>query len=176
MDFEAQLIAEHSKRNVVFIASYIGSNRKLFKEFLKVFETADYHISQRAAWVLPFVVDKHPEVIKGSVPYLIQLLNKPFHAAIRRNVLRVLEDTDIPEEEMGFLADKCFAYLHDLDEPIAVKAFAITVLYKICLKEPDLKNELIPTLQDMLPFGSAGIKVRCKKYLKLLEKLPKIHK
>ncbi len=173
MDFESQLIAEHSKRNVVFIANYIGSNRKLFKEFLKVFETADYHISQRAAWVLSFVADRHPEAMKGSVPYLIQLLNKPFHAAIRRNVLRVLEDVDIPEEEIGFLADKCFAYLHDLEEPTAVKAFAITVLYKICLKEPDLENELIPTLQDMLPYGSAGVKVRCKKYLKLLDKIPK---
>ncbi len=171
MDIEKQLALEHSKPNTLLIVNYIGEDKKKFKELLEVFAKGDIRLTQRAAWPLSYVLEQHPNLAKHHIPFLVQLLDKPLHVAVKRNVLRLLQTIPIPESELGPLADKCFQYLRDRHEPIAVKAFAMTVLYKICLLEPALKNEVIPTIEDMLPFGSGGVVARGKKVLAQLAKI-----
>jgi hypothetical protein len=171
MNIEKQLAAEHSKKNAQLIVDYIGDDPFLFKELIDVFAKGDIRLTQRGSWPLSLIAEAYPALVKKHIGFLIQLLDKPLHVAVKRNVLRLFQTVDIPKKEMGPLADKCFTYLQSRSEPIAVKAFAMTVLYKICLKEPDLKNELIPILEDMLPFSSSGILSRLNKTLKQLKKL-----
>ncbi|OYU96347.1 MAG: hypothetical protein CFE21_08090 [Bacteroidetes bacterium B1(2017)] len=172
MDIAAQLMAEHSKRNTELIVNYIGSDPKLFAELVSVFSKGDYRLTQRASWPLSVVVEQHPKLAQKHIHFICTLLDAKMHVAIKRNVLRLLQYIDLPEEEMGPMADRCIKYIHDLHEPVAVKAFAMTVLYRICEKEPELKNEVIPLLEDLLPFGSAGIISRSKRVLAQLAKLP----
>ncbi len=171
MNIEKQLAAEHSKKNTLLIVDYIGDDLILFKELIDVFVKGDIRLTQRGAWPLSLITESYPALVKPHIGFLVQLLDKPLHVAVKRNVLRLFQTVDIPKKEMGTLADKCFGYLNNRSEPIAVKAFAMTVLYKICLKEPDLKNELIPILEDMLPFSTSGILSRLNKTLKQLKKL-----
>jgi hypothetical protein len=153
------------------IVDYIGEDPNLFNELITVFSKGDVRLTQRASWPLTLIAEAHPKLAKKHASFLIQLLDKPLHVAVKRNVLRLFQTVDIPQKELGPLADKCFTYIQSRSEPIAVKAFAMTVLYKICLKEPDLKNELIPILEDMLPFSQSGILARAQKTLKQLKKL-----
>jgi hypothetical protein len=69
------------------------------------------------------------------------------------------------------LANICFGYLSDPKEPIAVRVFSMTVLANMAKENPELKNEIIPIIEDQLPFGSAGFRSRGTKVLKILKSL-----
>jgi hypothetical protein len=171
MFIREQLKSGHSKFISKSIVNYIGNEEEKLNELLSIFAEGDVRLTQRAAWPLGMLADENPDLLKSKVSFLCNLLDKPLHVAVKRNVLRTFQVLDIPEEDMGNLADKCFNYMHDINEPIAVKAFAMTVLANMCKKEPDLKNELIPMIEDLIPFGSSGLVARSKKLLKELSKL-----
>ena len=172
MDIEEALKKEHSKANTLAIVDYIGKNEMRLKELLAVFALGNVRLTQRAAWPLSYVAEKEPALIKTHLKFIISLLDKPLHVAVKRNIIRLLQDVEVPEKLLGPVADKCFKYVIDKKETIAVRAFAIKVLYNICVKEPALKNELIPILEDILPYGSPGLKHRSKEYLSKLYQLP----
>ena len=90
------------------------------------------------------------------------------HNAVPRNILRILQFVDIPRPLQGIVTNICFDFLISKEIPVAIKAFSMTVLANIAQKEPDLKNEIISTIQIMLPYGSAGIQSRGRKVLKQL--------
>ncbi|MGL5889542.1 MAG: hypothetical protein ACRC3B_06640, partial [Bacteroidia bacterium] len=93
------------------------------------------------------------------------------HNAIDRNIVRTFQFIDVPEKYQGKLADKCFAFLQKADTPIAVRAFAMTVLFNLVKQHPDLSHELELMLHEWMPNASAGEANRAQKILKQLEKL-----
>ena len=99
-------------------------------------------------------------------------LKQPHHEAILRNTMRLLHSLpDIPDSVLGLAADAAFRYLEDPSVSIAVRAFSIRVLGKICKKEPDLKEELRILLEDMLEFEKApGIITSGRDVLKQIRK------
>jgi hypothetical protein len=59
-----------------------------------------------------------------------------------------------------------------MQEPIAIKAFAMTVARRICEKYPELITELIPIIELLVEQKiSAGLNSRGGKELQLLYKL-----
>ena len=46
----------------------------------------------------------------------------------------------------------------------------MTVLYNLSVNIPEIKNELKLLIEDLLPYGTAGIKSRGRKILAKLEK------
>ncbi|MDZ4668030.1 MAG: hypothetical protein SGJ00_09110, partial [bacterium] len=165
MNIEKVLAAPQSKVMMTRVVEYIGADTKRLTELMDVLKGGDYLLSQHAVWPLAYVAENHPELFVEHLPFLIGLLGKPNHVAVKRNILRLLFYVELPESELGILADKCFHYIQNLDETGAVKAFSMSVLYKICLKEPDLFNELIPTLEDLIPFGTPAVVSRGKNIL-----------
>jgi hypothetical protein len=87
------------------------------------------------------------------------------HVAVKRNIMRLLQDIEIPKQLYGTLTDKCFT-LMDPKETIAVRVFSMSVLASIAKQEPDLKRELRIVIEDQLPYASAGFLSRAKKVLK----------
>jgi hypothetical protein len=174
MDIRKALLKEHSKRQTLKIAAYAGNDSKAFAKMMKLFLGNEYRITQRASWAVTWCVIKRPELIRPWIGKLIQNLNrKDVHDAVKRNSLRVLCDVDIPEKYQGEAVETCFRLMKNKDEPIAVKVFAMSVLGNICVQQPDLSNELLPVIEEMLPYGSAAIRSRAKKILKRLEKTGK---
>ena len=94
---------------------------------------------------------------------------KDAHVAVKRNIMRLLQDIEIPQQLYGTLTDKCFTLL-DPKETIAVRVFSMTVLANIAKQEPDLKKELSIVIEDQLPYASAGFLSRAKQVLKELAK------
>ena len=75
----------------------------------------------------------------------------------------------IPDAVLGLAADAAFRFLEDPSIPIAVRAFSIRILGKICLKEPDLKTELRILLEDMMAHETAlGLLVAGRDVLKMM--------
>lgn len=171
MDLKKELTAKQSKERVLKILKYIGHDKAKVKELMDLFLNGETRICQHASWVLGHLGETQAELIHPYLDEFIIKLKKGGHNAIRRNIVRTLAFTEIKEEFLGEIAELCFNYVNDPKEAIAVRCFSITVLYNICLKEPDLSNELKELLEEHLPNGSAGFKSRAKKVLKNLRDL-----
>jgi hypothetical protein len=170
MDLRKQLEGTHSKASTEAIVRYIGGDRIKFAALLEIFLNGEQRLSQRAAWPLSYVGTEHPELIAAHLPELIEKLREDnTHDAIRRNILRALQETEVPEKFQGLVVDHCFRFIRNEMLAVAIRAFAITVATQICKKYPELAEELRFLLLEIsaLPHSPA-ISVRIKKALKEL--------
>ncbi|MBL4651956.1 MAG: hypothetical protein JKY53_03685 [Flavobacteriales bacterium] len=171
MNIREAILQEHSKKQVLKIANYVGNDKERFAELMQIYFDGPYRVTQRGAWVLHHCAENNYNLVYPYLDKMVEILNENAHNAVKRNTLKILGMIDIPKYLMGTLTNKCFAYLKSETEPIAIRVFAMTVLYNITKTEPDLKHELKLVIEELLPYGSAGIKSRGKKTLKLLQKL-----
>lgn len=170
MDLEAEILEEHSKRQAVRIASWIGTDRTRFRQLMGLFLKGEYRTTQRSAWIVNLCADKHPLLIRPYLKQMITRMQEPgVHDAVKRNVIRILQFIPIPDKLLGEVTSVCFEYLSSPNEPIAVRVFSMTVLANIAKKEPDLKNELRLTIQQQLSHASMGICSRARKVLDMIE-------
>jgi hypothetical protein len=172
MDVRKQLLFRHSKENTNLIVSYIGDSQKLFDQLMKLFMADEYRVTQRAAWVVGDIARIYPELIVPHFKKMVLNLRKPFlHDAVKRNTLRILQESDIPKVLWGDAADICFNFMLSKTEPIATKVFSMTVLFNISKDVPEFREELAIIIEDQLPYSSAGFKSRGKKTLIALHKI-----
>ena len=172
MDLRAAILKEHSKQQALMIRDYIGADEEKFDQLMTLFLADEYRVTQRAAWVLSHCADKYPFLIFPYMDRLVKKLGqKDIHVAVKRNIIRILQEQDIPEQQMGLLADFCFNFLADPKETVAVRVFSMQVLFNLCKKEPGLANELKILIDEFMPHGTAGFKSRGKKILKGLQAL-----
>jgi hypothetical protein len=166
------ILKEHTKSNTSKIVDWISNDPNRFKELVDIFLAGTYRVTQRAAWPLSRCVEHHPNLINPHLKRVIDHLKRPgIHDAVKRSTVRFLQDIKIPKSMQGRVADSCFGYLSDPKEPIAVRVFSMTVLANMAKENPELKNEIIPIIEDQLPFGSAGFRSRGIKVLKALKQL-----
>ncbi len=170
MNFREKLEQGHSKTTTTEIVNAICKSSKKMDELMKCFIEGPVQITQRAAWPMSFVAQKHPELLLKYYDLLIDLLNQPNkHDAINRNILRAFQFVEIPEKHQGKVLDVSFKLLNSSDEPIAVKAFSMTVIYNLSKKYPDIIPELRASLESLMPNASSGVKSRGKKILTAIQ-------
>lgn len=169
MNLEEQILSAHSKANTNLIVDYVGNDPEKFDALMALFFRGSYRLTQRAAWAVSGCVHHHPQLI---YPHLLQFIDKlhhrDIHNSVKRNSLKVLEEIEIPSDYQGKLISLCFNFLEDRKEPVAVKVFAMSILFKLTRNEPDLQRELRILIEDQLPYASAGFKSRGTKVLKAI--------
>lgn len=172
INLSKELLKEHSKEQCTRIVQYVGNDAARLAELVNVFLAGPYRITQRAAWPLSYCIQNHPELITPHLKTILKFTGqKGAPDAVKRNVMRFFQFIDIPKKYQGTTVDLCLRFLSNKKEAIAVRVFSMTVLANLAQEIPELKHELIPLIEDNLPFGSAGFRSRGKKLLKQL--LPK---
>lgn len=170
MNFRERLEQGHSKTTTTSIVNEICNSPKKMDELMKCFIDGPVQITQRAAWPISFIAEKEPKLLIKYYDYLIELLNSPNkHDAINRNILRAFQFVEIPKKHQGNVLDVCFKLLNSSDEPIAVKAFSMTVIFNLSKKYPDIIPELRASIVALMPNASSGIKNRGKKILTAIQ-------
>jgi len=166
------LFSDSSRKTIDIGVATIGRNPEMFKKVLDFALEDQGAYSQRAGRVINFIAINHPEMIRPYMPDLVNKLPNFKTGGLKRSIIKTISERsfDFDDETMGTLVNTCFEWVNDPQEEIAIKAYAMDVLYKVTQFYPDLKHELIETLEHIMPEGSAGIKVRCKSYLKKLYK------
>lgn len=170
MNLEQYIRNELYSENMPKILVYIGTDKSRFADLMKLFFTVDIRLNQRTALVISKCVDKHPSLIYPYREKLIKNLYNPVGDAIKRNTMRVFQTVDVPKQLWGEALEKCFEYLESNNEAIAIRAFAMTVAYNISQHVPEIKPELKALIEEIIIFGSAGLKNRGNKIIKKLEK------
>jgi hypothetical protein len=174
MNFREQLLAELSKSNTVYMASVIGVDKKLFKEIFQLILTNEEKISGRAAWVVEHVWLEHPFMIDPYINDMIDFLPISKYDNQKRHITKILSTrdlTELDEDRLGILIDRCFTWLEDPVYPTAVKMFSMQIIYNYIQIEPDLASELIAIIENQLNDATPGFKNRGEKVLKELYKL-----
>jgi hypothetical protein len=171
INIKAALEAEHSITNVKRLTNYIGKEQVLFDELMSIFYNADIRIIQRAAWVLGHVGIKNPQLLAPHISNMLDCLEKKeVIDAVKRNILRTLQEIKMPEAHEGQCTDICFKILLRPEEPAAIKAFAMKTLANICLKYPELADELCLIIKKNYEHESPAFRSRGRKVLKMFEK------
>lgn len=166
MDIRELLLAEHSKEQCTRIADYIGDNQHRFDKLVQIFLNDEYRVVQRAAWPLSICVSRHPQLVAGHLDSIVRNLNKSgIHNAVKRNTVRLLQFIDIPEALHGTVMNKCFDYVADPKEAVAVKAFSLTILQHLAKQYPEIIPEIKLLIEDQLPNQTAAFKSRAKQAL-----------
>lgn len=169
MNLEAEILREHSKRQTVRIARWIGPDKRRFRQLMELLLHGDPLVTQRAAWILSYCYEYHPQLITPWLPALIEKMQEPgVHEAVKRNVVRLLVCTDIPKPLLGIVVSLCFEYLNSVDTPIAVKAHSMSVLQRVAEQKPDMKNELLTTIELMMPYVGPALRARGRMVIKQL--------
>lgn len=149
--------------------------QNLLRELVNCALDKDHLLSSRAMWVLGHCSDIDYGALKKYHDKLIKNLATPgLHNGVIRNTLRLYQQHPVPDKHHSFLLDKCYEYIKDPSEAIAVRAFAMTVVFSISKPYPELLDELKMVL--MHPDSheeSPGIRSRVKSILKAIDKLQK---
>lgn len=170
MNLKEALLQEHSKEQTMRIVNYINSRQDLFDQLFSLFMDEEYRIVQRASWAVNFCVEHHPNFIHGHYEELIHALKYPKHDAVKRNVLRLIQFVNIPEDYHGQFYDLAFSFASSTKEPVAIRVFSLSLLYDISKNEPVLLSELEELLTDCARSDSAGMQARVRKIRKLISK------
>jgi hypothetical protein len=158
-----------SKQQRDKIVRHVGTSQSRFDELMKVFIKGPYRITQRAALPLSYCVVRQPKLLNTHFNSIVKYLETPdLPDTLKRNLLRTLQFVKIPNRYQGRIANCCFGFL-DGKQPIAVKVFAMTLLADLAQENEELKNEIIPLLEEQIPYGSAGFVSRAKRILKRLK-------
>lgn len=171
MDLETEILKEHSKRQTVRIAQWIGTDKKRYRQLMELLLHGEPVVTQRAAWILISCYEIHPPLITAWIPELLNKMQEPnVHDALRRNVVGILQCCEIPASQLGIIANLCFEYLGEPSTPVAIRANAMTVLARIAEREPDLKRELRTSIELMLSQGEPAICSRARHIMKRLDR------
>lgn len=172
MDLKEAILKEHTKRQTQAIADFIGSNRQRFDALMNLFFNEEYRVVQRAAWVVRYCANAHPKLIEKYFRPMIENLKKPnLQDPVKRNTLQILSSIQAPDNMLGDLVDICFGFIYGATEAIAIKAHSINILINTCRKFPELKEELVPLLTELLNHESAAIRSCSRRGLSLIAKI-----
>ncbi len=169
---QKELLVSIQEFNTDKISTYVINN-KLENQLLIYCFDKDELLSSRSTWVLWFCYEKNKKILLKFQDKLIQNLNKTnLHNGVIRNTLRLFQNEPIPEKYESFMLDKCYSYIKNAGEAIAVRAFAMTVVFNISKPYPELLNELKSVLIHVNhPDESPGVKSKVKNTLKDIDKV-----
>lgn len=174
MHKKTNIILDFNNRNfkAPLLAKTIMDNN-MENELMSFALDKDQLVSNRAMWVVTHCADMEPDRFKPfHVKFINHLKHKGIHSGVVRSILRIFQEQPVPKKMESFVLDKCFEYAQNPSEAIAVRAFAMTVIYNISKPYPELLNELSAVLTHLISYDeSAGIKARAKNILKDITKL-----
>jgi len=167
-----ELLRDSSKRTADFAKNLIGHDPELFKKVL-AFSLQDNGVfAMRASRVICHSALDHPELIS---PYLIEIIRKlpKFkNDGLKRNFTKMISElpANFDEETMSILVNQCFEWITSPAEKVALKVYALDILYNISELYPDIKNELISCIEAEMPRSSSGFNSKGSKLLVKLYK------
>lgn len=174
MNIELELLKEHSKANSARIGDYIIENSEELKTLVSLFLSRKKVVSQRSGMVISYVHDLSPEIF--NIELKEEIIKTLIHednieVTVKRNIVRILQTMQIPIKYHSLIFNSALELMINPKEAIAVRAFCMQILYNLTSIYPELKLELILSLENILILNNeSGIQSRGRKILKMLKK------
>ncbi len=167
MDFEAILSTFPGKEAAVLVAKEITREPKHMPKLWE-FAISSHEKSWRATWLMDKVYDEDPELIRPYLSSMIELIPTLKCESKQRQFLKLIGAEVLPKNISGEFINSCFDYLITSSTPVAVRVYAMQILFNFSQIEPDIKNELALIIEEHMNEGTAAFKSRGKRILKKL--------
>ena len=156
-------------QNLPILTDYFLANPSEAALLLDLAASVQHPENWRAAYLAGKLHDQHPSLIRPLLPRIIQMALKTTHPSQRREFLRILSTNKISETQSAAMLNHCFNLLTSPQEPVAVRVHAMQILFNLSESEPDLKPELIRTIEhEMDLHPTPGLQARGRHLLKKL--------
>lgn len=150
MDYREHLIRPLSKLFVDQLVQEIFDYPSDMQIVYKLIFDSDEKVAWRAAWACQKISDKHPEWFTDLYFFeLASLAISTAHGGLLRGCLSILNNLPIPEPIPVDFINACFDWMISPKSPIAVQSYSMKMLFRICIIEPDFKQELIAYLENL---------------------------
>lgn len=160
-----------SRANSYKVVAMVGEDYEKYQDLIGLIVENECPISEKAAWAMNHCFEDGTSFVDDYFEELTKVIaDSNYSDSVKRNIVRVFQFVEIPEEFQSSVINSCFDLLANKNTAIAVKAFSMGVLEKMTQLYPELKNELIASIENILPNASSGIKNRGQKILKRLKK------
>jgi hypothetical protein len=169
LKLEKKLEGKHSKELIRNIVSYVGSNPTRFSELLKGIGHGPQRKRMGLSWAMSYCVENHPNLLTKHFNELIKLTSEEsISTPIKRNCIRALQFVTIPIRYQGLVVTLCFQLLNTRTETVAIRVYAMTVLANLVGQNPELRREVVQSIEDGLMYAQPAYLSRAKKVLKEL--------
>jgi len=146
----AKTIIKARKDEISAIAEAILLDDSLFGLLLEFSFSESHPLGFRATWVLDYAAQSNPGILK---PYLSVIIEKMpgFKSHTQMGVyLNLLKKYDLECDNLGTLVTVYFDNLTNMNYPSYVRLASLENLVNICKREPDLSQELILVLEELV--------------------------
>jgi len=144
------------------------SDEQLFNQLFNLVFSGDHRLAWRSCWIIDIVSEERPELLIDKLSSIIKGFLYTEDRSLKRHFTRILCRYQIPEEYQGSIVNRSFELLAP-SEPIAVRVFALQLLFNISLVVTELKRELITVIESLMDEGaSRGFINRSEKLLRKL--------
>jgi hypothetical protein len=166
------VLSDSSRATADSGVNLIISDAKLFDQLFSISFASPYPYGMRAARIIQLYCEKETSLLKPHINEVVERIPDCKISGVKRCYLKVLSEfVDLKTiKEPGILAGICFDWLMSLNEDTAVRTFCMEILYKMTAIEPDLKQELVSSIEFHFDDSSTGFRNRAKKILKKLGK------
>ena len=173
MDLIAKLRDKKRKTICEEVVAWVGNDATRFDELLNILLShPETMVVQYSAWPLSNCVQNHPTLIQDKLELVLPFLKEERYSdTIVRNILRLLQYVDIPEDYEGEILEPCMKFIECPTAAVGIKAFAINIASKLAVKYPDLIPELTLLIESQIANAKPGFVSSGKRALRLFDKL-----
>ena len=161
-----ELIVDSSRALADIAVEMVKNDPKLLDQLFDISLREDGQASMRAARVFDLADEAYPGLIKDYLDRCYKYILVAKHRSVQRCFMRTLSRYPLTEDEelLGLFYDYCFRLITNQTAPIAVRYYGMYFTYQTCLKEPDLKNEILPMLEEVIKNDSSGMRFRARMF------------
>lgn len=160
-----------SWENLELIAGEVLARPEKLNSLMEVALYSDHPKSWRAAWVADKIHDSRPDLIVPFLEKITLQLKEETQPGKKRQFLKLVSMHEIPERYRSFLMNYCLDSFMSAEEPVAIRVYALQILFHISEAEPVFKPELLSIIEHETELHPApGVRARGKKLAGMLIK------
>jgi len=163
LPLENRLINHFNKEELI---SSINKSDDLFNQMVEITLSNRNPKSWRAPWIINHTIHKNDSRIAPHFEAFVKAIDGK-KDGYQRELLKIIDKIDIPEEFEGILFDKCSSIWEKPKKSPATRIVAFKIMLKIARKYPDLKNDIsFLTQKHYTETLSPGIQKSLKRMIK----------
>jgi len=149
------------------VITLVGNNPEQFDKLFDGLFSENELVLLRTADILNKITDEHPELIQRKKIDLLNGLDVFKSTEVRWHVSLLLYKSGLQGDEVALVLETLLKWLKEEDHKF-VKVNCLQALANIAIENPELKYEVGLIINEEMEKGSASIKARGRKLLKML--------
>lgn len=170
MDLKIKLSQRISKNDIYEIIHLTQGDTAREQELYSLLFDANDRVSYNAAWILTHFSERENEWLYSKQTQLIDQVLTCNYIGKRRLILAIIYKQPLANPPRVDFLDFCLKRMISKAEPYGTRALCMKLAYELCRSIPQLKQELLITLEMIEGELSPAIQVTKKHILKAIKK------